>query len=84
MENNQSVNQASVDQALQYAAFQDIELSKKEIADRLHKDIVGMHILLSEILKSEDIQEALSEVLYQKYVRIKRKVDAGKLSVSKS
>lgn len=57
----------SVDSKIQYAVFQDGKLQRETIKSWLEKDVRGTYLLLSEILSSPPVLDALTEVFYKRY-----------------
>lgn len=54
-------------QKIEYAVKVDADISQAQIKEWLIKDIRGVHILLSEILQTEECIDALVKVFYERY-----------------
>lgn len=65
--NMQTDANASVDSKLQYAVFNNAELKKDDIKGWLKKDVYGVYLLLSEVLASNEVLDALTEVFWKRY-----------------
>lgn len=66
----------SVKAKMEAEVFMGKELSREQIAEYLKKDIQGVYVLLSEILYTPEVLNAMTEVFYQRYLRM-RAADAA-------
>jgi len=57
--------------------FMGKELSRDQIAEYLKKDIQGVYVLLSEILYTPEVLNAMTEVFYQRYLRMRAADEAA-------
>lgn len=55
--------QAKVD----YAILNDSNLSKEQVKDGLQKDIESVAVFVSNLLRSKECMDALTEVMWQRY-----------------
>lgn len=60
----------SAKQKMEIASVYDADLSKETLRDWMVKDIRGVHVLLSEVLGSEECISALTEVFYKRYLEL--------------
>lgn len=57
----------SADEKLQYAVFQNGNLSRDQIKEWYKKDVAGIYVLIAEVLRSEEALDALVEVAWKRY-----------------
>lgn len=55
---------------IDYEVFKNGSISKETIKEWLKKDIQGVYVLLSEMLYSPEVIDALVEVFYQRYLKM--------------
>jgi len=55
-----------------YEVFKNGQLTREQIAEWLQKDIQGIYVLLSEILGTPEILDAIVNVFYSRYTDIHR------------
>lgn len=74
----ENFREMSVKEKVDYSVFSDAQISRDQIKDWLRKDIQGVYILLSEVLASAEVLEALTEVFWTRYVKFHEEKKAGK------
>lgn len=56
-----------VTELVDHAILKDANLSRDTVKAWLKRDISGCYILLTEVLRSEEVLEALTSIFYAKY-----------------
>lgn len=56
-----------VTEVIDHAILKDKTLSRDTVKSWLKRDVQGIYILLSEILRSEEVMDAITKVFYSKY-----------------
>lgn len=57
---------------LEHAAITEQEVTRDQIKQWLVRDIRAVHILLAEMLNTKEITEAITEVFWQRFLRLKK------------
>lgn len=55
---------------IDFEVFKNGSIERDQIKEWLKKDIQGVYILLSEMLYSPEVIDTLTEVFYQRYLKI--------------
>lgn len=55
---------------IDYEVFKNGTIQKAQIAEWLKKDIEGVYVLISEMLYTPEVMEALVNVFYDRYVKL--------------
>lgn len=50
-----------------------LDLTREEIKADLQRDIRGVYVLLAEMLNTDEVLNAITDVFYERYVRLKAK-----------
>lgn len=66
-----SQSQLSPEQSLQSEAFAGRDVTREQIRDGLSRDLRGLFITLQEVLRSQECIEALTDVYYQRFLKLK-------------
>lgn len=66
-----SESQLSPEQSLQQEAFSGREVTRDQIRDGLSRDLRGLFIVLQEVLRSSECIDALTDVYYARYKRLR-------------
>lgn len=59
------------------AAVKEQFVSKESVKSYLKKDLTMIHVLLMEILSTEEVLDAITEVIYTRYEKIREAKDAA-------
>lgn len=66
----------SPEQSLQQEAFNGRVVTRQDIRDGLSRDLRGLFITLQEVLRSSECIDALTDVYYARYQRLRESTDA--------
>lgn len=56
---------------LEKAAMQDQFATREKVREFLQKDVAGIYVLISEIMASKEIIDAITDVIYNRYLKIR-------------
>lgn len=66
---------------IEYAVLHDINMSRDQIKGGLKNDLMGAYLTLSEVLSNNDVLEAFTEVMWQKYKKLHENSSQTKLKL---
>lgn len=61
---------------IDFEVFKNGSIERDQIKEWLKKDIQGVYILLSEMLYSPEVIDTLTEVFYQRYLKMHKQPEA--------
>lgn len=69
-------NGATISTQLNKAAFKGQEVTKESVVEYLTKDISGVYLLMTEIMNSKEIIEAIAQVIFDRYEKTRKAKEA--------
>lgn len=60
----------SIDQTVRQSIFDGQPVSREDIRNGLQRDLRGLHVTLTDVLRSKECIDALTDVYYQRYLAI--------------
>lgn len=71
MKENKEEKSSTPKQAIEEAAFNNWSMTREQIQFGLKRDIRGIYVVLAEILQSQEVLDAITNVYYERYLKIK-------------